>query len=136
MAGTSTQISTRYIITENSENIVIEDFDAVLGGILLLESATSGNVLPLLSSNAPQFDEVVARWEITTRAKPASAITTAISPLEMLGEPVFLELFGVGNDEPYETFKNLWFDHPLPAYRLAGITLAVIYRTEEARING
>jgi hypothetical protein len=55
--------------------------------------------------------------------------------LELLGEPVFLELFGVEPAEPYATFKNVWFDHPLPAYKLAGLTLAFIYRLEEVRLH-
>lgn len=74
-----------------------------------------------------------ARWSITARANPAPAITTLLPILEILGEPLFLELFGVAAVEPYATFKNLWFDHPLPAYRLAGLVLAFIYRAEELR---
>ena len=50
----------------------------------------------------------------------------------MLGEPLFLELFGVDdNAQPYATFKNLWNDHPNPMYRLGGLVLAMIYRTNE-----
>lgn len=72
-------------------------------------------------------------WNIAVDANPAPAITTLLPTLELLGEPAFLDLFGVAAPEPYNTFKNVWFDHPLPAYRLAGFILAVIYRTEEAR---
>lgn len=72
----------------------------------------------------------VARWQITVRANPAPAIAN-IPLFELLGEPLFLELFGLSGKEPYATFKNIWEDHPLPAYRLAGLVLAVIYRTDE-----
>lgn len=75
----------------------------------------------------------IARWLVTARANPQPAITTLLTNLELLGEPLFLSLFGVAPVEPYLTFKNLWFDHPIPAYRLAGLTLAVIYRTEETK---
>ena len=74
-----------------------------------------------------------ARWLLTARANPNPAITTLLPILEILGEPLFLELFGVASVEPYVTFKNLWFDHPLSAYRLAGLVLAFIYRAEELR---
>jgi hypothetical protein len=75
-----------------------------------------------------------SRWRFTTLAQPEPAVTTLIPILEMLGEPVFLELFGLGNStEPYRTFKNLWFDHPDPVYRLGGLTLALIYRTHDIR---
>jgi hypothetical protein len=72
-------------------------------------------------------------WTVITVARPAPAITTLLPILELLGEPVFLELFGVNPAEPYATFKNLWFDHPNAAYRLGGLLLAMIYRTNEVR---
>lgn len=72
-------------------------------------------------------------WRLTSFAPPASVVSL-IPLLEVMGEPNLLELFGVSNyDQPYATFKNLWFDHPLAAYRLAGFTMALIYRTEEIR---
>lgn len=78
-----------------------------------------------------------ARWTINTVAKPAPAITTTISTLELIGEPVMLGLFGaLTTAQPYATFQNLWNDHPNPAYRLGGFILAMIYRTEELRRNG
>lgn len=76
-------------------------------------------------------------WTIYTRARPGAALTTALPILEVLGEPLFLELFGVSNsDQPYATFKQLWFDHPSPVYRIGGLTLAMIYRAEEIRKKG
>jgi hypothetical protein len=81
----------------------------------------------------PITSGLAAAWDIQTKATPIPILTSAIASLEMLGEPAFLELFGVENVEPYLTFKNLWFDHPLPTYRLSGVVLALIYRTEELR---
>lgn len=63
----------------------------------------------------------------------ADSLTTMLPILEMLGEPVFLALFGSPDAEPYTTFKHLWFDHPAPVYKLAGLTMAIVYRTEELR---
>jgi len=75
---------------------------------------------------------VLAEWLIQLYAKPDSAISACLPRLDFLGEPFYLELLGVGNTvEPYATFKNIWFDHPSAAYRLAAFTLAVIYRTNE-----
>jgi hypothetical protein len=82
---------------------------------------------------SPPTGAAIVRWLISARANPKPAITSLLPILELLGEPLFLELFGVAPAEPYLTLKNLWFDHPIPAYRLAGLTLAVIYRTEEIR---
>lgn len=77
----------------------------------------------------------LAEWVLKTAANPQPAITTLMPTLELLGEPIFLDLFGVAPTEPYATFRNVWFDHPLPAYRLAGLILAYIYRAEEIRQN-
>jgi hypothetical protein len=76
-----------------------------------------------------------ARWLVDLAVDPPPAITTILPALELIGEPAALELFGVAAEEPYATFKNLWFDHPLPAYRLAGFVLAYIYRLNERRNN-
>jgi hypothetical protein len=76
-------------------------------------------------------------WTIYTRVRPGPVLTTAMPILEVLGEPLFLELFGVGiGSEPFATFKALWFDHPNPIYRLGGLTLATIYRTNEILKTG
>jgi hypothetical protein len=113
------------VLTEVGGNIVVEMFNQIGENRLVLETPMNFNVSAL--------QEIVAQWYIIARATPEPAITTVIPLLEMLGEPIFLKLFGVAEVEPYVTFKNLWFDHPLPAYRLAGLVLAVIYRTEELR---
>lgn len=77
---------------------------------------------------------VIAEWLLQLYAKPTSAVAVCLPKLDFLGEPFYLELFGVGNSvEPYTTFKNIWFNHPSPAYRLAAFTLAIIYRTNELR---
>lgn len=79
----------------------------------------------------------VTEWQIYTRIKPLPAITTLLPILMFLGEPLFLELFGVDDTEtPYSTFKRLWFDHPNPVYRINGIVLAMIYRTDELLRRG
>lgn len=78
--------------------------------------------------------QVISSWRLNVFARPASAISLCLPQLEFLGEPVYLQLFGVGNSvEPFATFKNIWFDHPIPAYRLAAFVLAMIYRMEEVR---
>lgn len=77
-----------------------------------------------------------SRWTVTTLARPAPVLTTLMPILELIGEPVMIGLFGVANVEPYATFRNLWFDHPLPVYKLGGLILAAIYRTDELNQNG
>jgi hypothetical protein len=85
--------------------------------------------------NSPEIEagELVAQWLIETKINPAPTITHVLPTLEKLGEPAYLELFGLRDEEPYLTFKNLWFDHPMPVYKFGGLVLAWIYRAETLR---
>lgn len=114
-----------YLLQENAEKIELET-DTV-PEILAVKQRMS-----LLGT-----DTVLASWNVRTYARPESAITACLPRLELLGEPTFLQIFGVGNaPEPYNTFKNIWFDAKDPSYRLAAFTLALIYRTEALRHAG
>jgi hypothetical protein len=91
---------------------------------------------PTMALNALRISEqqLLAEWSLTIYVKPSSAISVCLPKLEFLGEPFYLELFGTeAAPEPYATFRNIWFSHPLPAYRLSAFVLAMIYRTDEAR---
>jgi hypothetical protein len=120
-------------------SLLLENFDFVLK-----EDAYKIELEPGQDLNAPLNlqaqrlallgDQVLSQWRLDVYARPDSAVTICLPKLEFLGEPFYLQLFGVGNKtEPYATFKNIWFEHPNPAYRLAAFILAMIYRTEELR---
>lgn len=131
-----TNLKVRFATSTTSvANLLMEDADAILtedAYFISLESAAQ--FLPItMPGDETANDLIGTRWQIETLAKPAPVITTAMPTLEIMGEPLFLELFGVSNIQPFATFKNLWFDHPSAAYRLAGLTMAVIYRTEQLR---
>jgi hypothetical protein len=111
------------IITELADFVVIEGYS----------SRTDRLVDERRSFVQVPNESLIAQWLVEAKVNPAPLVTTVIPAIEMLGEPVFLDILGLEDKEPYLTFKNLWFDHPLPAYRLAGIVLALIYRTEELR---
>lgn len=133
VAGTPTTYGR--ILTETNGILLVESYAPESGGRLLLETPSFNLSSSPLSLRLPNTEAqtLQAQWLVETKANPAAIISTAFPALEMLGEPVFLELFGVTADEPYQTFKNLWFDHPFPAYRLSGLVLALIYRTESLR---
>lgn len=76
-----------------------------------------------------------ASWVIRGYLRPTVSLATLAQSFQTVGEPNLLQLFGVVDAEPYRTFKQCWQNHPDFAYRLGGIVLAVIYRTEELR-NG
>lgn len=73
------------------------------------------------------------RWAVSGMLKPARDTGQLASQLESVGEPVSLRLFGTSSAEPYATFRNLWRKHGELPYRLGGLLLALIYRTEELR---
>ena len=135
------------LTTELADILVIESYSEIIGGEILLEevneledaagdTAQLSNVfaanLPLVTAiNQLNLTRIQNVWTVSARANPAPAITSVLPNLEFLGEPTYLELFGVAPEEPYKTFQNLWEDHPLPAYRLSGMVLAFIYRMNE-----
>jgi len=123
------------LITELGDIVIVEDYDA--SAIMLENDADCVNAQPFRMRSTAQSEEF-GRWLVDIRARPPAAITTILPVLELLGESTFLNLFGAATVEPYTTFKNLWFDHPIAAYKLSGLVLAFIYRCNEIyeRKNG
>ena len=117
------------IITEFGDMLLVEDYDPAASFVVENDADCAMSQQMRMASVAPVFS--LSRWLLDVRARPPAAITTIMPMLEMLGETTFLELFGVSSVEPYTTFKNLWFDHPLPAYKLSGFVLSFIYRCNE-----
>lgn len=117
------------LATEVGDIFIVEDYSQQ-NGELLLERPAGMNILAI-TAVGELIDTVTAAWRVSARANPTPAILTVLPNLEFLGEPLYLELFGVKPPEPYATFLNLWENHPLPAYRLSGIVLAFIYRLNE-----
>ena len=70
-------------------------------------------------------------WKIQGYLRPQNSLSEIEKGFYSIGEPYLLQLFGTSPDEPYATFRNCWEKHPEFAYRLGGIVLAMIYRTEE-----
>lgn len=79
--------------------------------------------------------EQPALFTIRGFLRPGNNLSSILNSVSNIGEPYLLQLFGTDNEEPFRTFKNCWATHPDFSYRLAGIVLAVIYRTEVLR-NG
>jgi len=137
------------LVTELNDILVIENYSETLGGEIVLDQiedilglnfTTMSLISPPFSSTPPPLLEAISNsnlsvvkgvWNVAARVNPGPALISVLPNLEFLGEPTYLELFGVVPDEPYRTFKNLWEEHPLPAYRLSGIVLALIYRINE-----
>jgi len=128
--------------------MLLEDFDAddlppfwfllqETDDRVILETDTTPEVLAMRRRMEIVLAPVLlSSWTVRVYSRPGSAVTTCLPQLEFLGEPTYLELFGVQNNiEPYATFKNIWFDNSDPGYRLAAFTLAMIYRTNELK-NG
>lgn len=78
-------------------------------------------------------------WLVESRARPTDELGSIVEDLKSVGESTITELFGLGtvkqNTEPFRTFYNLWHDHPELSYKLGGLLLALIYRTNEVRSN-
>lgn len=77
-------------------------------------------------------DQIGAAWIVTWILRPLDTLVDVGNNLAgALSPDVLAVLFGVQPVEPYLTFKNLWEFSPHLAYRLAGVALALAYRTNE-----
>lgn len=76
-----------------------------------------------------------AAWTVKGFLRPQTTLAEIDQTLHSVGEPYLIQLLGVDSSEPYKTFRNCWYHHPELPYRLGGIILAMIYRTEALR-NG
>jgi hypothetical protein len=76
-----------------------------------------------------------ANWDLEGITYPPVGLSEILEALEGLGSLVENDILG-STEDPYPTFKELWEDHILLQYRIAGYVLAYIYQVEEARLNG
>jgi hypothetical protein len=70
-------------------------------------------------------------WRIWVYNEPQWGPGQLEQALNAAGDPTLQQLFGSNPTEPYRTFRNLWFQHEEMPYRLSGLLLAMIYRTDE-----
>lgn len=72
-------------------------------------------------------------WHVSVTSRPTWDLSKIVYNLQKIGEPRMVKLFGANPAEPYKTFRALWESHPFLPYKLGGMLLAVIYRSEAAR---
>lgn len=75
-------------------------------------------------------------WHLWLRTRPQRTIPELETALQGLGTPV-LDIFGVGTavgaSEPYVTLWRLWREHPISAYRMASLVVALVYQMNRVR---
>jgi hypothetical protein len=76
-----------------------------------------------------------ASWIVSGYLRPQVDLATITENLSSAGDDTLTELFGTKQIEPWNTFRNLWYDHPELSYKLGGLILALIYRTDKVRKN-
>jgi len=101
--------------------------------IVLTAGLSQVVALPLSGYKVRVSSAGPAAWTFRGYLRPANSLSSIAESVQSIGEPYLLELFGVSDKEPYLTFRNCWKKHSEFAYRLGGLVLAMIYRTEELR---
>lgn len=72
-------------------------------------------------------------WRVNLYLRPQFDLGQLAADLHSVGDPALTALFGTAKYQPYYTFHNCWRDNAELPYRLGGLVLALIYRTEEFR---
>ncbi len=101
--------------------------------IELTDSLSQAVPLPYSGYSVKVTSTDDASWKIKGYLKPTTNLSSVLENFNSIGEPTLLSLFGPAPVEPYKTFYNCWKSHKEFAYKLSGIVMAVIYRTEEIR---
>lgn len=122
------------VYTENTEEVV-EVADATVRW--RFSSDVTGTATVTMSQiTSPTH--VGCKWRVKLHGRPNSDLGTVLTMTRSLSEQTIIDLFGPrghNSPEPYGTFYRLWKKHHELPYSLGGLTLALIYRTEELR-NG
>jgi hypothetical protein len=76
---------------------------------------------------------VGAEWLVNYLSAPSIQMqpVARLAAISKIGDESLSELFPAR--EPFKQFKELWAHHKLLPYKLSGVLLALIYRTEEIR---
>jgi hypothetical protein len=120
--STTTVAVTQQTIPQGQEISEFALTDGVSGRIDLGDSGYG----VLLSTDLPS-----AAWNVEVFNQPTFDLGQIALALETVGEPALVQLFGLGNAEPFVTFRNLWRDSNEVPWKLGGLLLAVIYRMDE-----
>lgn len=128
-----------YQVTVSGGNVTVnrQTFPTVttVEPVVLTNGLSQEIALPYSGYRFTINTDLPASWTVRGFSRPQSSLGEIAQGLKSVGEPYLLQLFGVTVVEPYLTFRNCWNRHPEFAYRLGGLVLALIYRTEEFR-NG
>ena len=111
---------------------------ATQGQVLTFGVGSSSNAFPLIGSD---FTAIITdpdglagdRWEIRYREPPGHTLSDVVANLESMSRITRQALFGLGSEEPYQTFRNLFDKNQALPFRLSGALLALIYRMEALR---
>lgn len=72
-------------------------------------------------------------WNVNVLNRPQADLSAILTSLETIGEPNLDALFGITDEQPYLTFRNLWRQQKELPLRLSALLMAVAYRTDQAR---
>ena len=122
------QTDTQYEITHETtpRKFAVEDaeFTDELGHLVTLPESS----LQFQANRDPG-----AEWRVEAYTRPQRGLGDLEAAIAKLGPETMLELFHVGDpegqQEPWQTFRNLWENHNETAYRLGAVVLALIYHT-------
>lgn len=75
-------------------------------------------------------DAVGSTWHVDSRARPSTSLPQIVAALRQSLPPAYARALFYSNEEPYKTFRNLWYDHDMLTFQLCGFLLAAIYAAD------
>jgi len=125
-----------YTITDNGAADIYltgsRNESQALPGLAANEQRRLGKSGYYFSLTAP---DAAQTWLVEFVNKPKITLGQIIANVSVAGEPTLLALFGITDEQPFQTFRNIFFDVPDLPLKCAAVALALAYRTEQLRVG-
>jgi hypothetical protein len=125
-----------FLVATDGAEIVVTEYSPTPQEQIYPANYTDDLSVPVPLGNSGYSASVPASggtWRAWCFNRPQWDLGQLVPVLSQIGEANLLSLFGVKPTGVYQLFNTLWLDHPYLPYKLGGLVLAVIYRTEAIR---
>jgi len=115
------------LINDQASVQAFSDTNNISSPILLFNSGLAVTFTTLMAAST--------NWTVTVYARPKLSLPALVEKAEnTLTTQNLIDIFGSNPAEPMRTFRSCWNTHDELAYKLGGLLLGMVYRTDELRL--